>query len=125
MTSILATIYRAASVTASIPTLLIGTAIIYDGITGLLTIYYRVITFVAGFFFLSIGAMILGLERSLARIRRYMVSSNGQNPPQRLNAAWRVVYLCLTAIACIVFLVMCLAMIGIVDRMRQGVTIFG
>ena len=105
--------------------LLNGSIIIFDGISGLLEPKYRLVTLIVGVGFWLIAAMIFGLERNLKIIYRNQGRHGSPEHSGALASAWRVVFLVLAVAVLGISGLMALALVGIVERLSQGITLFG
>jgi hypothetical protein len=102
-----------------------GSIILFDGISGPLEPKYRLVTLIVGVGFWLIAALIFGLERNLTRIYRHQGRHGSAENSVAMASSWRVVFLVLAVEVLGLSGLMALALVGIVERLSQGITIFG
>ena len=125
MNNCLAITFRAAAWLCAAVSLLDGGIIIFDGLTGRLQMQYRIVSLTVGLAFSGIGAMAVGLERNLGKIYRCLADPELQKNTAALVVPWRFVYGVLIVAVGIVSVLIGLAAIGIIERLRSGHSIFG
>jgi hypothetical protein len=106
-------------------TCLNGSIILFDGISGPLEPKYRLVTLIVGVGFWLIAALIFGLERNLTRIYRHQGRHGSAENSGAMASSWRVVFLVLAVAVLGLSGLMALALVGIVERLSQGTTLFG
>lgn len=102
-----------------------GALLFWNACAGHLQTQYRIVTFAVALLFVVIGGILLGVERSLHRIRRFCVKIFRVLPGSELAGAWRLLYVCLIAGLLLTVVVMGSSLVAITGRLHQGFNVFG
>jgi hypothetical protein len=102
-----------------------GALLFWNGCAGHFQTQYRIVTFAVALLFVVIGGILLGVERSLLRIRQYCVEISRVLPRSESAGAWRLLYVCLIAGLLFISVVMGSSLVAITGRLHQGFNVFG
>jgi hypothetical protein len=125
MNGILEIVYRMVSWTCTGLARVNAATVLWDGFTGRLQVPYRVVASLAALLVGSIGAVILGLERSLDKILRWYTNNPGVRPDAKLGGAWRSLHVLLAVSTIFILAVMGSGLVAIISRLHEGFRIFG
>ncbi len=119
-----ATVFQMAAWLSAALSFLNGGIVLFDGVMNSerLQTQYQIATLIVGVIFGGLSFVIFGLERSLAKIYRFQA---GLENSGKLVMPWRVVHLVLGLTMFVAAALMAGALIGIIERIRQGISIFG
>ncbi len=126
MHTFLISTYRIASWLAAGSLGILGAIILYDGLASSLAAHYRVVTLTIASCFIMAGVGFFVLERNLSRVRQHQEAiQDRNNMPQQLVKPWQMVHGVLTLAAGCAFLSSTAGILGIVARLKSGVSLFG
>ena len=119
-----ATVFRIAAWLSAALFFLNGGIVLFDGVvhSERLQTQYQITTLIVGVIFVGLSVAIFGPERSLTKIHRFQA---GLKTRGKLVIPWRVVHLILGLAMFVASALMAGVLIVIIERLSQGISIFG
>jgi hypothetical protein len=122
----LASAFRIASWLAAGSLGLLGAIVLCDGLMSSVAARYRAVTLIVSLLFITAGLEFFALERNLSRVRHHQDAIHGgSSMPRESIGPWRMIHAILALAAGGTFLLTIAGILGVVGRLKSGVSIFG